>query len=199
MDGTDRGDPMPMDDSYRMRLKIGVHEFEGDGPVDVVQEQAKRFMDLIATLPVEQVLPTASPAIESRTPDRAEVLIPPPPPSKAISFPAIDLALNKIMKVDERVVSLTVRPKNADDAALLLLYGQKLLRDNDSVTGAEVMGGITATGGLAIGRVDRLLEKLARDGDVIVVGEHRSKRYRLTNAGLNKVRQVAGELVATVA
>jgi len=103
------------------------------------------------------------------------------------------------MKVDERIVSLTVRPKNPDDAALLLLYGQKMLRENDSVTGAEVMGGITATGGLSIGRVDRLLENLARGGDVIVVGEHRSKRYRLTNAGLNKVRQVAGELVATVA
>jgi hypothetical protein len=187
-----------MDDSYRMRLKIGMHEFEAEGPVNVVQEQVKRFLELIASLPIEQVIPALP---EPRAPIPAD--IPPSPPApplnKTVSFPAIDLALNKIMKVDERIVSLTVRPKNPDDAALLLLYGQKMLRENDSVTGAEVMGGITATGGLSIGRVDRLLEKLARDGDVIIVGEHRSKRYRLTNAGLNKVRQVAGELVATVA
>ena len=186
-----------MDDSYRMRLKIGAHEFEAEGPVNVVQEQVKRFLELIATLPVEQVNPVLPPPAEFKA--APESITPPPAPRNTVSFPAIDLALNKIMKVDERVVSLTARPKNADDAALLLLYGQKMLRENDSVTGAEVMGGITATGGLAIGRVDRLLEKLARDGDVIVVGEHRSKRYRLTNAGLNKVRQVAGELVATVA
>jgi len=189
---------MPMDDSYRMRLKIGSHEFEADGPVDVVQEQAKRFMELIAALPAERVMP---PLPAHREPNAAvDALLPPvPPQSTTLSFPKIDLELNKIMKVDERIVSLTVRPKNPDDAALLLLYGQKMLRENDSVTGAEVMGGITATGGLSIGRVDRLLENLARGGDVIVVGEHRSKRYRLTNAGLNKVRQVAGELVATVA
>jgi hypothetical protein len=187
-----------MDDSYRQRLKIGIHEFEAQGPVNVVQEQVKRFLDLIASLPAEQVLPA------SREPDVpttvSEVLIPTPTSSRnTISIPAIDLRLDKIMKVAERIVSLTVRPKNPDDAALLLLYGQKMLRENDSVTGAEIMGGITATGGLSMDRVDRLLEKLARDGDVIVVGEHRSKRYRLTNSGLNKVRHVAGELVATVA
>jgi hypothetical protein len=185
-----------MDDSYRMRLKIGMHEFEAEGPVNVVQEQVKRFLELIATLPVEQVTPALP---EPKATAAENIPAPSIVSSKTISFPAIDLALDKIMKMDERIVSLTVRPKNADDAALLLLYGQKMLRENDSVTGAEVMGGITATGGLYIGRVDRLLEKLARDGDVIVVGEHRSKRYRLTNAGLNKVRQVAGELMATVA
>jgi hypothetical protein len=185
-----------MDDSYRMRLKIGMHEFEAEGPVNVVQEQVKRFLELIATLPVEQVIP-APPEVKATFTEN--ISAPPSAASKTVSFPAIDLALDKIMKINERIVSLTVRPKNADDAALLLLYGQKMLRENDSVTGAEVMGGITATGGLSIGRVDRLLEKLARDGDVIVVGENRSKRYRLTNAGLNKVRHVASELVATIA
>jgi hypothetical protein len=187
-----------MNDSYRMRLKIGAHEFEAEGPVHVVQEQVKRFMELIATLPAEQLAP-ATPIPAEPKMVAPEILAPPIPPSRTLSLPAIDLRLDEIMKTNNRIVSLLVRPKNQDDAALLLLYGQKIMRDNDAVTGAEIMGGIKATGGLAIERIDRLLEKLARDGDVIVVGEHRSKRYRLTNAGLNKVRQVAGELVATVA
>jgi hypothetical protein len=187
---------MPMDDSYRMRLKIGAHEFEADGPVDVVQEQAKRFMELIASLPAERWSPTPAAYTE---PKPAPADIPPVPPSRTISFPAIDVALDKIMRTEDRIVSLTVRPNNPDDAALLLLYGQRMLRENDSVTGGELVSGIEATGGLSIGRVDRLLEKLARDGDVIVVGERRSKRYRLTNAGLNKARQIASELVAIVA
>jgi hypothetical protein len=185
-----------MNDSYRMRLKIGAHEFEAEGPVNVVQEQVKRFLELIANLPADQLSPALPPHVEAKPP--ADIPLS-PPASRTVSFPAVDLQLGKIMKTDDRIISLTVRPRNPDDAALLLLYGQKMLRENDSVTGAEVMGGVLATGGLAIARVDRLLEKLARDGDVIVVGEHRSKRYRLTNAGLTKARQVASELVATVA
>ncbi len=62
-------------------------------------------------------------------------------------------ALAKIMRVDNRVVSLTIRARDAaDDAVLLLLYGQKTVsRENDSVTGGEVMEGFTATGGTSIG------------------------------------------------
>jgi hypothetical protein len=175
-----------LDDHYRMRLKIGAHEFEAEGPVAVVQEQVKRFMDLIGSLPLDVVV---NPYYEKN----------PASPASKPATPETDSTLDRIMRVEERAVSLTARPRNVDDTVLLLLYGQKILRQNDAVTGAEVMAGITATGGFAVSRVDRLLEKLARDGDVIVVGEHRSKTYRLTNAGLAKARQVAADLLAIVA
>jgi hypothetical protein len=179
-----------MDDTYRQKMKIGVHEFEAEGPVNVVQEQVKRFMELIASLPKEAIVAPAQKVEAAENPSSNQ----PKPPA-----PATDSSLNKIMRTEDRVISLTVRPGSAEDAVLLLLYGQKILRSNDSVTGAEVMSGITATGGLAVSRVDRLLEKMARDGDVIVVGEHRSKTYRLTNTGLAKARQVAADLLAIVA
>jgi hypothetical protein len=82
---------------------------------------------------------------------------------------------------------------------LLLLYGQKVLRDNDAVTGGEVIEGLTATGGMSIGRTDRVLEKMGRDRDVIVIGERRGKRYRLTNTGISRARQIASSLIAIVA
>ncbi len=184
-----------MDDHYRMRLKIGGHEFEAEGPVAVVQEQVKRFMDLIASLPTEVVV---NPYYEQRPPEPPQL-----PASSKTGVMETDSSLDKIMRLEDRIVSLTVRPRdtarNVEDTVLLLLYGQRMLRHNDAVTGAEVMAGITATGGLSVARTDRLLEKMARDGDVIVVGEHRSKTYRLTNAGLAKARQVAADLLAIVA
>lgn len=179
-----------MDDTYRQKLKIGVHEFEAEGPVAVVQEQVKRFMDLIASLPKEAVNPP---------PPSLTDLENSPSPKPRPPMPEADSSLDRIMRSEDRIISLTVRPRSVEDAVLLVLYGQKILRANDSVTGAEVMSGITATGGFAVSRVDRLLEKMARDGDVIVVGEHRSKTYRLTNTGLAKARQLAAELLAIVA
>jgi hypothetical protein len=112
---------------------------------------------------------------------------------------SVDSSLGKIMKVDNRIVSLTARPTTVGDAVLLVLYGQKILRENDSVTGGEVMDALVTTGGYMLPRVDRLLEKLAADGEVIVIGERRSKRYRLTNSGVTAAREIAKDLLALVA
>ena len=102
------------------------------------------------------------------------------------------------MRVEDRVVSLLIKPDRVDSALLLLLYGQKVLRKNDAVSGAEVLDGVKATGGLAVTRVDKLLEKASTAGDVIVMGERRAKRYRLTNAGLAKARSVADGLASLI-
>jgi hypothetical protein len=191
-----------MDDTYRLKIKIGSHEFEAEGPVQVVQAQFAAFKELVASLP-----PTPPPtSFTIPTPQGGQQVVmdggnglytPPAQPKPDAS--ALDSALDKIMKLENRVVSLTARPDTADSALLLLLYGQKVMRQNDAVTGMEVNDGIEATGGLAITRPDRVLERMAAMGDVIVIGERRSKTYRLTNAGLAKARQAASTLLATVA
>jgi hypothetical protein len=186
-----------MDQITKLKMKIGDAEFEGEGPVEVVTAQLEAFR--------EMVMGSLAP---SRPAGRMEIFETPLPLRESEGAPrvivtdtaaTIDAGLKLITKVDDRIVSLTARPKSANDAVLLILFGQKVMRENDSVTGGEVISGLTATGGLAVGRVDRLLEKAARDGDVIVIGERRGKRYRLTNAGLAKARQVAADLIALVA
>jgi len=180
-----------MDGSYRLKIKIGPHEFDAEGSPDVVQEQFRIFKEMIAAvpaMPTPQPQPTPTPTAETAQINQNRADTAPQEP-----------ALSKITKVEDRIISLTVRPRTVDDAVLLLLYSQKTLRDNDAVTGAEVMNGITATGGMSVDRVDKLLERLGRDGDVIVIGERRSKRYRLTNAGATKARQIATDLLAIVA
>lgn len=183
-------------DMNRLKLKIGPHEFEAEGSPEDVQAQLAKFAELVAMVgSVAAATPEANPpASPSGHPAASTPPAPPPTPN----LDDTDGRLDKIMNHDDRVVSLTVRARSVDDAVLLLLYGQKVYRNNDSVTGHEVMQGLTVTGQRAA-RVDKLLEKAARENSVIVIGEHRGKRYRLTNTGLAKARELAGELIALVA
>jgi|SRR5882724_10326405 len=179
-----------MSETYRLKIKIGQHEFEAEGAPDVAQKQFQAFQELIASIPEQRVLPPTQAIAEA---------------SKAIALAnstsnteAGVPDFSKIMKVEDRIVSLTVRPESLDDAVMLILLGQKELRASELSTGGEIMQGLTATGGFPITRIDKTLAKLGRAGDVIVIGEHRSKKYRLTNAGLTRVRRTANALLATV-
>jgi hypothetical protein len=179
-----------MDAIYRLKIKVGPHEFEAEGPSDVVQEQFKLFKEMIQTAPI-----TSPP--QPQTPFNPEPLGASIPIERP-DAPSNGLNLSKIMDQDGRVVSLTVPPKSPDDAVLLLLYGQRALRGNDSVTGSEVMDGMMTTGGMAIERVDRILHKIGADGDLIITGQRRGKRYRLTNTGVAKAMRIAQDLIALV-
>jgi hypothetical protein len=177
-----------MENNFRLKMKVGPYEFDAEGPHDVVQAQFEAFQELIKTSP--------QPIQVTLAPDPAATEA--PTPSRDLDQ-MVESNLNRIMKVEGRIVSLTARPPAVEDAALLLIYGQRMLRNNEAPTGSEIIDGAVATGRLDLGRTDRLFEKLARQGEVIMIGERRGKRYRLTNSGMAKARQIAAELIATVA
>ncbi len=160
----------------KLRIKIGDHEFEAEGPAEVVQAQFAAFKELLATAPVPRT--AAEPSGDQRANN--------PPP------------LDKIMKVEKRVVSLSVQAKSLEDAILLLLLGQKTFRNNDSVTGAEIVDGLTVSGQSKDG-AGRLLKKIASEGNIIITGAHRGKRYRLTNQGVSKAQDLARDLIELIA
>lgn len=180
-----------MPDEHHLKIKFGPYEFESRGPSDVVQAQFTAWKEMIATAPS---LPPPQPQKQSQ--DEGLLSAPTPPKS---DLSGIDSQLSRIMGVNNRVVSLTVPPEDVEEAVLLIIYGQRVLRSNDSVTGGEVMEGVSATGGFAVSRVDRLLENIGRNGHIIVIGERRSKRYRLTNTGLTRAREIAAGLVEILA
>jgi hypothetical protein len=163
----------------KLKVKIGEHEFEAEGPTEVVQAQFAAFRDLVANLP------------SRRAPDSS------PAPAVNNSNQRTELMLDKIMKSNDRIVSLTVRGASLDEEILLLLLGQKNLRANESVTGAEILDGLRKTG-QTVDRVTYQLNKLTTAGDVITVGVHRARRYRLTNQGFAKAQELAITLVSTV-
>jgi hypothetical protein len=164
---------------YKLKIKIGEHEFEAEGPVDAVQAQFVAFKELITSVPSAPT-PAARPSEEKAT---------------ANQLP--HLPLERILKAEGRVVSLTAKCDTIDEAVLLILLGQKEMRSNQEVTGAEIMDGLTQSG-YRLSRVDHLLNKLETDGSTITMGVHRGRRYRLSNTGLTKALNIAKDVIATV-
>ena len=157
-------------DALRIRIKFGEYEFEGEGPNELVQAELAAFKKL---LPNEE---------------------------KGISIsernPAVPQAsIRKALRVNGRVVSMGVRSESVEDALLVLLLGQKQLRNNDRVTGAEIMDGVRASGH-RVNRVDHLLNRHVRDGSITATGRRRARRYRLTNRGIQKAQEIV-ELLAS--
>lgn len=164
-------------DTNRLKIKIGEHEFEAEGPVDVVQDQFAAFKELIANMPKEITQQASEPSSDGAPPN--------------------GLALEKITRVQGRTVSLTVHVESIPDAILVLLLGQRKLRNNDSVTGGEIMDGLRESGQI-VTRVDHTLNHLSTQGGVIRIGTGRGRRYRLTNIGIIHAEEVAKNLISLV-
>jgi hypothetical protein len=174
-----------MEEMETLKMKIGPHEFEATGSPESVREKFQAFREMVAMMS-NSVLANAKETIKKTMDGMAEII-------------ASDDQLSKIMRVNGREISLTARPQTLSDAILLLIFGQKALRQNDAVTGAEIISGLNTTGGYSFNRIDGMLEKYARDGDLLIFGEHRGKRYRLTNTGLAKARSIAADLISSTA
>jgi len=168
---------------YRLKIKIGNHEFEAEGPADAVAKQFSDFKEIISKITDQPTTPTPSVLPDTTVPS----------PSGGNSLPPPKSSLNKIFRMEGRVISLTALPSNANDAALLVMLGQKELRDNEATTGSEVKDGLEHSG-YKPGRIDRTMEGFIAEGLVLTMGRNRGRKYRLTNQGLAKAQAIADEL-----
>jgi hypothetical protein len=157
---------------YKLKIKIGEHEFEADGPADAVRSQFEAFKELIATVPVHKPEIT-----QAGTPEPSAT--PEPPAQQSVQNSTV---LDRIFRERGRVISLTAPPASEIEAVLLIVYGQRFYRENDNATGSEILDGMSESG-YRKPRIDRILTGLADEGEVIITGAHRGKRYRLTNKG----------------
>jgi hypothetical protein len=171
-------------DTTKIKVRIGEHEFEAEGPVDLVRDQFQAFRELLSTMPV----PTQAP--ETSLPQQ-------PTHNKELKGDSTHVSLENILHVAGRVVSLTALPVSSTDAALLVMLGHKDLRNNVSVTGQEIGDGL-AQSGRQVPRVDRVMEDAIRDAYVLKTGVKRGTRYRLTNQGLTKALNIAKDLIASL-
>ena len=172
---------------YRLKIKIGEHEFEAEGPTEVVQSQFEIFKELVARAPV------APEKLERNDPAPSDE----PMNGSAAARTTSQLDLEKIMRADGRTISLTVVAQSATEAVLLLMLGQRQFRSNDSVTGGELAQGLRESGYPNV-RSDYITDRLAREGAVITIGERRSRRYRMTNLGVTRAQDIARNLIALV-
>src|SRR5688572_24682869 len=165
-----------------MRLKLGEHEFEAEGPPADVDAQFTAFRALLRAASVESPAPAA--------PARPPVSEPPP----AVP-PHADLT--RLMRLEGRVVSQITAPASVEGGILLALLGQKRLRNNERVMGGEIIEGIRRSGRL-VERVDYQNHKLMRAGDVVAMGSGRAARYRLTKQGEEKAEALARRALAAL-
>ena len=157
-------------DAIRIRIKLGEYEFEGEGPNELVQAELAAFRKL---LPKEEK-----------------------PISTSERNPLVSQeSTRKALRVNGRVVFMGIRTESVEDALLVLLLGQKHLRNNDRVTGAEIMDGLRASG-QRVNRVDHLLNRHVRDGSITATGRRRARRYRLTNRGIQKAQEITDLLAS---
>jgi hypothetical protein len=103
------------------------------------------------------------------------------------------LTLDRILKVDGRLVFLSV-PARIDEAILAILLGQRQFRQNNTVSGVEIMNGLRESG-LDVPRADTILGKHARAGLVVAVGRRKLRRYRLSTDGVARAEQIARRLM----
>jgi len=187
-----------MSDTETLKVKVGPHEFEATGSPESVREKFEAFKELVKIMAMDSAASTA--AFDSqRTLKGLGAVVDEAAKNFPIMGAGVDDQLNKIMRLNGREISLTARPQLLRDAILLLIFGQKALRQNDAVTGAEIITGLETTGGYTFNRIDGLVEKIALEGDLLTFGERRGKKYRLTNTGLAKARAIAAELISSAA
>ncbi|SRR6266550_1383606 len=167
---------------YRLKVKVGEHEFEADGPVETVKEQFEAFKDLIASLSKDKV-ETTTPTTSFDAPTSQPVI------------PVATSSMDRIFRAERRVISLTVPPTSETDAVLLILYGQRHYRNNENPTGGEIIDGMQQSG-YRTPRISRILAALSGEGAVIITGAHRGKRYRLTNQGHTRAEGVVRDALA---
>ncbi len=160
----------------KLRIKFGEHEFEAEGTGEIVDRQLAIFRHLVAPVPE----PAASTAAAQAAP------VSPP------------LLLERIMRVNGPIVSLTVKaPVSPADAVLLILLGQRQIRLNHIVSGTAIMSGLRLSG-FRIRRADIILRKHGEQGLVIATGIRRTLRYQFSTTGIERARQIARQLIATL-
>ncbi|HYR86393.1 MAG TPA: hypothetical protein VE422_20065 [Terriglobia bacterium] len=159
-------------ETLRIKLEIADRKFEAEGPVEIVQEQANAFMKLIMGGSAETLAAEAA---------------------RAAQEPMLD----KIMRAGGRIVWLTVPSRSPAEALLVLLLGQRRIRNNDLVSGIDLIRGLRSSGH-RLARADYLLNSHARKELIAVHGKHRARRYELTESGALRAQEIARQLLASL-
>jgi len=177
-------------DIQKLRVKIGPHEFEAEGPSEVVQAQFEAWRELIV----------ASTSAQGASSDLGSGGTDPDPepdeeqPEENGGERALDPLVLQAFERDRqgRMVTLRYLPQSQRrdaDAAVALLYGFQLLLNNDRVLVGTLKDALQRSG-IQPGRIDKTLDVYVRRGLVLKGGRGPGGRYSLSNQGRNKAEEV---------
>lgn len=187
-------------EKHRLRMKIGAHEFDAEGPREEVARQFDEWKALIALATAPPSNPAAS--HQRQAASRFSHVI-----EEVTTKDGFKAAPWDIFSVDSdrELMTLKAHPaagENRDaDAILLILYGYKQA-GGPSGTDTTGSGGVPVTklkeslevSGLRVPRIDRAIEAYVRSGYVLKGGRGKGGIYRLTNTGFAKADDMARQL-----
>jgi len=160
-------------EASRLKVKVGQHEFEAEGPAEQVAAQYESWKELVSNL------------------------------AKVGAVTEAETREETIFSCDKKggLISLKVHPpageSRAGDAILLVLYGFRKA-GNDGAGMAEVpvskLKESLDVSGLGVRRIDRAAQAYIRSGYVLKSGRRRGGIYRLTNTGYARAEEIAQEL-----
>ncbi|MBA3355288.1 MAG: hypothetical protein H0U18_04985 [Pyrinomonadaceae bacterium] len=179
-------------ESQKLRIKIGEHEFEAEGPAEQVAAQFEAWKELVASLPKDTNGSHAPRTPSGRLPKNVtEVQT---PDGFAVPW--------DVFEVDEKrkLVTLKVLPTGEDREAvalLLLLFGHRKTFEQQEVLATRLIEAMQVSGFKQV-RVDRTLAKFVNAGLVLNSGQRKGSKYRLTNTGYARAEEEARELFARI-
>lgn len=170
---------------YRLKVRLGAHEFEAEGPETAVKEQFSLFLEAVNSAPEPKAANGTTKQIADEVVDSGR--------DRADNGSAseIDGLWNRAYKIDGDQISLNVLPQTkaqSADSLMLIVYGfQKLLRQ-ESVKATDVTESAKQSG-LRIDRLDRSLPN-EYSQFIIKGGSGKGTRYRLNNRGLTYAQEM---------
>jgi hypothetical protein len=171
-------------ESYKLHLKIGLHEFSAEGPTEQVKQDFELWKTMI------DGLPTGSKGSAQSLPGGDKDISTAEPPDKQ--------QLERVYLLDERhdLLSLRILPRSDDrngEALLLLMLGFRLAKGLDEVMVTQLKPALRQSGCL-VERVDQVAGKYVRQGLLNKGGMGKGGRYSLTNLGLERATTLLGEI-----
>ena len=177
--------------TFKLRMKVGSHEFEAEGDKDDVQAQFDAWKAMISgnSVTVEPKNPPANDAfLNSFFSKQKQIETPPPATDKPLA----------LFESDGTTITLRAYPsgEQADDAVLLVAYAFKLIHNLDILSSVLLGKSLRISGG-TIERLDRVVNNQIAKGFMMKAGGvGRGTKYRLTTTGTVRAEALAKELFA---
>lgn len=179
-----------MDANVRIKLKVGEHEFEAEGPPEDVKFQLELWKQMVAGTPAgnfKRTEPHGAAASEKPRNGGA-------PPEIASEL------LSTLFTQDKNgeLVTLAMLPSSKEkheEAMLMILFGFRKLLNADEVLVTRLKSAIE-TSGLVVDRIDRIAETAIREGLVLKGGSGKGGKYRLTNLGMTRATEMVAKVLA---
>jgi hypothetical protein len=164
-------------ENFKLHMKVGPHEFDGEGPADAVRKSFDDWKSLVASMPsAETTYATANSSLGGGINGSAGVL------------EAEELARLFVHDEKKGIVTLRILPRGDDrdaNAALLVLLGFRQLKSQDEVPVTQLKPALKQSG-CNVDRVDAVVGKYQREGFINKGGSGKGGKYSLTNSGIEK-------------